>query len=213
MSASCYTRSEILADGVIHALGVPLAVVAAVVLLVRAAAAGDALPVVAAAVYGLGLICTFGFSAAYNLAPESRCKEILRRGDHAAIYVMIAGTYTPFTLVNIGGWAGYGLLAMVWSMAAFGLALKMFRPDRLARLSVALYLALGWVGLVAGGPLFAALPGFALGFLIAGGVLYTVGVAFYAWRRLSFQNAIWHGFVLAAACCHYVAVFDAIIPG
>ena len=213
MSASCYTRSEIWADGVIHALGVPMAVAAAAVLLVRAVAAGDALPVVAAAVYGLGLICTFGFSAAYNLAPESRGKEILRRGDHAAIYVMIAGTYTPFTLVNIGGWAGYGLLALVWSVAAFGLALKMFWPHRLARLSVALYLALGWVGLVAGGPLFAALPGFALGFLIAGGVLYTVGVAFYAWQRLSFQNAIWHGFVLAAACCHYVAVFDAIIPG
>jgi len=190
-----------------------MAVVAAAVLLYRAVGAGEATAVAAAAIYGLGLICTFGFSAAYNLTGESRWKDVLRRCDHAAIYVMIAGTYTPFTLVNIGGLAGHGLLALVWSVAALGLALKVFWPHRLSRLSVGLYLALGWAGLVAAGPLFAALPGVALGFLIAGGVLYTVGVAFFAWQRLSFQNAIWHGFVLAAACCHYVAVFDAIIPG
>ncbi|GEO83005.1 DNA-binding protein [Pararhodospirillum oryzae] len=173
---------------------------------------GDGRLITAAVIYGVGLLATFGFSAAYNLALGSRFTEILRRCDHAAIYVMIAGTYTPLALVCIGGWVGITLLSVVWGVAAIGLVLKLVWHRRFERLSLFLYLALGWAGLAAIGSIIAALPVAALILLLVGGVVYSVGVVFHLWTRLQFQNAIWHIFVLAAAGCHYAAVLDAILP-
>jgi hemolysin III len=130
----------------------------------------------------------------------------LRRFDHAAIFLMIAGTYTPFILIKMHTPWGLGLLAVVWTMAGIGIAIKLFAPRYLEGLSTALYLVQGWAVIAAWEPLMSAMPGRVLTLLVAGGVLYTIGVVFHLWERLPYQNAIWHGFVLSAASCHFAAV-------
>lgn len=207
-----YTRPERIADITVQALGVTSAAIAAAVLLGFAIAAGSAEQIVAAAIYGFGLLATFGFSVAYHLCSTPVWKERLRRCDHAAIYLMIAGTYTPLALVAIGGPTGIALLAAVWSVAFVGLTLKIGWPRRFERLSLALYLALGWCGLFALGAIVRALPVAALVLLLVGGLLYTVGVGFHVWQRLKYQNAIWHGCVLSAAACHYAVVIQSLFP-
>ena len=151
-----------------------------------------------------------GCSAAYNLLRTSRRRDWLRRFDHAAIFAMIAGTYTPFTILGLqGGWSA-GLTVVIWSVAAIGIALKLWQPRRIEAISVALYLGLGWIGLVALQPFVAALDTSTLSLLAAGGILYSVGVIFHLWRRLPYHNAIWHGFVVVAAGIHYLAVLTVI---
>ena len=205
-----YTRWERLTDRGVHVLGVSASVIAAVVLLGLVISKPDGPSIVAATVYGVGLVTTFGLSAAYNLAVHPGRKETLRRYDHAAIFVMIAGTYTPFAMVSIGGTLGHGLLTVVWLVAIAGFAFKLLRPRRFERTSVFVYLALGWIGLPAVGSLIAALPALPLVLLGIGGVLYTVGVVFHLWVSLPHHNAVWHAFVLAGTGCHYVAVLQAI---
>ena len=201
-----YTFGERLADGTIHVIGVAASVVALIVLLIIGIRNETALMVAGLAIYGLALVATFGCSAGYHLVVRPRVKEIMRRFDHAAIFLMIAGTYTPFVLLKLNTPWGFGLLAVVWTMAAIGIAIKLFAPRFLDGLSTALYLVQGWAVLAAWEPLHAALPGGVLTLLMVGGVLYTVGVVFHLWNRLPYQNAIWHGFVLSAASCHYAAV-------
>jgi hemolysin III len=207
--------SERLADGIIHAIGVSLSIFAAGLLLGMVIASGEPLIITATVIYGLGMIAMFSLSASYNLVGverlDGKLKDWLRRLDHSAIYLMIAGTYTPFALVSIGGPTGYWLLGLVWLVALFGLVLKLVWPRRLERLSIVLYLALGWIGLIEAGTIVTALPMTALVLLATGGVLYSVGVIFHLWKSLQFQNAIWHTFVLVAAACHYLAIFDSLV--
>jgi hemolysin III len=203
-------RYERLIDSSVHALGVSAALVGVFVLLHTVLAAHDVLATVAASIYGVGALAMFGFSAAYHFARSPDRRERLRRCDHAAIFVMIAGSYTPFALISVGGTLGNGLLALLWLIAIGGALLKLFRPHRLERVSIALYLALGWIGLPAMGAVIPVLPLSALVLLGAGALLYTAGVAFHLWRGLAHHNAIWHSFVLAAAACHYVAVLAAL---
>ncbi|MGE3904564.1 MAG: hemolysin III family protein, partial [Reyranellaceae bacterium] len=155
------------------------------------------------------LIC----SAAYNLARNSRRRALLRRFDHAAIFAMIAGTYTPFTTLRLDGGWGAGLTAAVWTVATIGIALKLWKPHLVERASIPLYLALGWTIVVAVNPLLGALDPSTLVLLAVGGLLYTLGVAFHVWERLPYQNAAWHACVLAAAAVHYAAVIDAVFLG
>jgi hemolysin III len=201
-----YDRAEVVADGIVHAVGISLGLVGAVVLLFATHLAPDALAPVA--VYAAGLLAVLGLSAAYNLWPVSRVKWLLRRFDHAAIYVLIAGTYTPFLALSRMGAMALSLLAFIWVTALLGAAVKLVFPGRLDRCAIALYLLLGWSGTIGARPLVAALPGPILWLLAAGGILYSAGVAFHLWERLRFQNAIWHAFVVAAACCHYAAVLE-----
>jgi hemolysin III len=202
-----YSLGERVADGCLHAVGVTASLVALTVLLVIGIKSDAALWVVSLTVYGLALVATFSFSAGYNLvARPPRLKEWLRRFDHAAIFLMIAGTYTPFVLIQMNTPFGLSLLAVVWTIAAIGIVLQLFAPRYLRGLSVALYLVQGWAVLAAIEPLISAMPVRALTLLMAGGVLYTVGVVFHLWERLPYSNAIWHGFVLAAASCHFTAV-------
>jgi hemolysin III len=202
-----YTLGERVADGCLHIVGVTASLVALTVLLVIGIKSDAALWVVSLTVYGLALVATFSFSAGYHLvARPPRLREWLRRFDHAAIFLMIAGTYTPFVLIQMNTPFGLSLLAVVWAIAAVGIALQLFAPRYLAGLSVALYLVQGWAVLAAIEPLMSALPGRVLTLLMAGGVLYTVGVVFHLWERLPYQNAIWHSFVLLAASCHFTAV-------
>jgi hemolysin III len=158
------------------------------------------------AIYCVGLLSMLGLSAAYNIWPVSRAKWVLRRFDHSAIFVMIAGTYTPFIAQMKGGAVEIGLLVGVWLTAVVGIILKLLLPGRFDRLAVVLYLLLGWSGAVVYEPVVAALPSLSIWLLAMGGALYSMGVVFYAWRSLRFQNAIWHAFVLVAACCHYLAL-------
>jgi hemolysin III len=201
-----YTDRERVADGCVHVIGVTASLVALTALLIVAVKAQATLWVVALLVYGLALVAMFSCSAGYHLVIHPKIKEVFRRLDHAAIFFMIAGTYTPFILIKMNDPWGLTLLAVVWTMAAIGIAIKLFAPRFLEGLTVALYLVQGWAVLAAWQPLMSALPGVVLTLLMIGGVLYTVGVVFHLWDRLPYQNAIWHGFVLTAASVHYAAV-------
>ena len=201
-----YTLRERIADGCIHITGVTASLVALGALLTIGVQSQTALWTVSLTIYGLALVATFSFSAGYHLVVRPKLKEVLRRFDHAAIFLMIAGTYTPFILIKMNTPWGLGLLAVVWIIAGIGIAIKLFAPRLLDGLSTPLYLVQGWAVIAAWEPLMTALPGTALTLLTLGGVLYTVGVVFHLWERLPYQNAIWHGFVLSAASCHFVAV-------
>jgi hemolysin III len=206
-----YDRAELIADGVVHIVGVCFGLIAATVLIVLAAVYASALDIVVSAVYVAGLLAMLGLSATYNLWPVSRAKWVLRRLDHSAIYVLIAATYTPFIMEVKESLLAIALLIGVWCAAIGGIVLKLRYPGRFDRVSVGLYLAMGWSGMMLYDAVVAALPALALGFIVAGGVLYTFGVVFHAWQRLRFQNAIWHAFVLSGAACHYTAVLDIVL--
>jgi hemolysin III len=152
----------------------------------------------------------FACSAAYHLARDGALKALLRRFDHAAIYFKIAGTYTPFAAIKMADAAGLALLAGVWAVTAFGATAKLLWPGRLVRTSYVLYLAQGWAIVAALGPFASAVSGRVLALLLAGGLIYTVGVVFHLWERLPYHNAVWHGLVLAASACHFAAIVDAV---
>jgi len=202
-----YTRLELWVDGAIHGVGIVGAAAAALLLVETARATRGVWDVAAVAVYVATLVLMPIVSAAYNLNPSPRWRHRLRPVDQGAIFLLIAGTYTPFGVIALGGGLGYALVSVVWLVAVAGVALKLTRPAWLSgRRSVALYLVLGWCALPALGQLLVALSPVALMFLAAGGVLYTVGVIFHLWVSLPFHNAIWHGFVVVAAACHVFAV-------
>ncbi|MGQ0685923.1 PAQR family membrane homeostasis protein TrhA [Bradyrhizobium sp.] len=205
-----FDRAEVIADGVVHIVGLCFGLVAASVLIVLACVYATALDIVVSAIYVAGLLAMLGLSATYNLWPVSRAKWVLRRLDHSAIYVLIAATYTPF-IVQVKSVLAVVLLVCVWCAAIAGIVLKLKFPGRFDRLSIGLYLAMGWSGMMLYDSVVKALPALALGFVVAGGVFYTLGVIFHAWQRLRFQNAIWHGFVLSGAACHYTAVLDIVL--
>jgi hemolysin III len=203
-----YDRGEIIADGVIHAIGMCSGLVGAVIIVALVATRSTEIVVIAAVLtYAVALAAMFGFSGIYNMWPVSPTKWILRRFDHSAIYLLIAGTYTPFITQLKDGVTSGGLLAGVWLTAGLGILLKLVLPGRFDRVSVVLYLLLGWSGVTVWS-FIASLPFSIFWLLAAGGVLYSVGVIFHAWQSLRFQNAIWHAFVLVAAACHYVAVLQ-----
>jgi hemolysin III len=206
-----YDRVEIIADGVVHAVGILCGLIAATVLVVLTAVYASALYIVAVSIYVAGLLSMLVLSATYNLWPVSRTKWVLRRFDHSAIYVLIAATYTPFIMELRDSVTALALLIGVWCVAIFGIVLKLGWPGRFDRLAVGLYLALGWSGLMLYGSVVGSLPKLALWFVLAGGALYSLGVIFHSWRRLRFQNAIWHCFVLLGAACHYTAVMDLVL--
>ena len=201
-----YSRPERIADAVVHGLGVVFGLAACVFLAIAVLPTHDALLWLAVGLYGTGLLAMLTCSALYNLAGPGRWKAVFRRLDHAAIFVMIAGTYTPFTLISIGGAWGTGLLTFVWIVALCGVALKLVWPRRFDRLSVAAYLLLGWSIVVALDPLLGAVSAAGVVLLGLGGLLYSLGVVFHLWQRLPYHNAIWHACVLVAAACHFSAV-------
>jgi hemolysin III len=206
-----YDRAELIADGVVHGIGVLGGLVAATVLIVLTAIYATPFDVAVVSVYVAGLLTMLVLSATYNLWPVSRAKWVLRRFDHSAIYLLIAATYTPLIMELKDSTFAIALLIGVWCVAILGIVLKLTRPGRYDRTAVGLYLALGWSGVMLYDPVVKALPGLALGFVVAGGVLYSFGVVFHAWQRLRFQNAIWHGFVLLGAACHYTAILDVVL--
>ena len=194
----------------VHVIGVTCGLVACVALAMVASPGADADVLVSLVIYGAGLLAMLGCSALCNTAKPGPLKELWRRLDHAAIFVMIAGTYTPFAAIAIGGTWGTRLLVFVWTVAAAGILLKLLHPGRLEKLSIAAYLLLGWTILVAIDHLIAAvsLPAFVL--LVAGGIVYSLGIPFYRWDRLPYSRAVWHALVLTAAACQYFAILDVV---
>jgi hemolysin III len=205
-----YTKGEVLADTAAHVLGLLFGVAATVALLMTASQHDQFLLILGASLYGLGLLAMLTCSAAYNLWPPSPTKEMWRRFDHAAIFIMIAGSYTPFLLNRVGGETGIGLLSFVWLVAIVGAIVKLAFPRRWESLTIALYLGLGWSILFAINPLMQALSMDSLILVGVGGLIYSIGVVFHLWDRLPYQNAIWHWLVLGAAACHYVAIFNEV---
>src|ERR1700710_256405 len=206
-----YDRAELIADGVVHGVGVLSGLVAATVLIVLTAIYATPFDVAIVSVYVAGLLTMLVLSATYNLWPVSRAKWVLRRFDHSAIYVLIAATYTPFIMEMKDSVFAIALLIGVWCVAIVGILLKLLLPGRFDRLSVGLYLAMGWSGFMVYDAVITTLPALTLWFIAAGGLLYSLGVIFHAWQRLRFQNAIWHCFVLLGAACHYTAVLDLVM--
>ncbi|MCK7474768.1 MAG: hemolysin III family protein [Rhodopseudomonas palustris] len=206
-----YDRAELIADGVVHVLGVVLGLIAVTALITLTGVFASASQIVLVSVYAAGLLAMLGLSAAYNLWPVSPRKWLLRRFDHSAIYILIAATYTLFIAQIKDQMFAIALLSGVWGVAIVGIVLKLFLPGRFDKLSVGLYLGLGWSGVIAYESVSAAVPHLTMWFIALGGVLYTLGVIFHAWRALRFQNAIWHAFVLLGAACHYTAVLDMVL--
>ncbi|WP_342361948.1 PAQR family membrane homeostasis protein TrhA [Terrarubrum flagellatum] len=206
LSKRPYGMDELFADGLIHAFALLAAVVGLAVLLLLVIMRRTGAEASAVAIYGVALIAMFGFSAAYNLIPPSPLKWLLRRFDHSSIYLLIAGTYTPLlTQFHDQFWA-WTLALVVWTGAIAGIVLKVAMPGKFDRLSIAIYLVLGWAAIVAVKPMLTSLPLPTTILLAIGGLLYSVGVLFYLWHKLKYQNAIWHSFVAGAAGCHYAAI-------
>lgn len=205
-----YNHAEIIADGIIHLVGVALGVAGAAVLLIIAFHTARGAEITSTIIYVIGLLSMLGASAAYNLWPVSPRKWMLRRFDHSAIYLLIAATYTPFLLHMNSGMVPYIVLVTVWLTAGIGIVLKFGWPGRFDRLSIGLYLVLGWSGALAYEPIAEALRPITLLLIAIGGALYSIGVLFHVWERLRFHSAVWHSFVLSAACCHYAAVVSCV---
>ena len=212
--APVYTLGEEIAHSVTHGVGILLSIGGLAVLVAFAALRGDAWHIVGCSIFGATLVLAYTASTVYHAIPGSfpRAKKVLRVLDHAAIYLLIAGTYTPFTLVNLRGPWGWTLFGVVWGMAVLGIVFKATLIGRLRVLSVAFYVVMGWLVLIAARPLGQSVALGGLVLLIAGGVVYTLGVAFYAWTRLPYHHAIWHGFVLAGSTLHFFAVLLYVVP-
>ena len=206
-----YSASEELASTVIHAVGIVLSIAGLAVLSAYAAPAGDARHIASVGVYGSTLILLYTASTLYHGVPIERAKPLLRQLDHAAIFLLIAGTYTPFTLITLHGAWGWSLFAIVWAIALAGIWRVMKRVERKG-ITIALYVGLGWIGLVALGPLVRNLPAGGLWLLFGGGVFYTLGVPFYLSRRIPFNHALWHLFVLAGSVLQFFAVLLYVLP-
>jgi hemolysin III len=203
--------SEELANSFTHGLGLTMSIAGFVVLVVLAAMRGSAWRIVSCAVYGATLVLLYAASTLYHSLHSRRLRRILRVCDHSAIYLLIAGTYTPFLLVNLrGGW-GWSLFGVIWGLAMAGILFKVWFVEHLVVWSTVVYLLMGWLAVLAIKPMLLAVPLSGILWLVAGGVMYSVGVVFFAWKRVPYNHAIWHGFVLAGSTCHYVAVLCSVI--
>jgi hemolysin III len=204
--------AEELANAMTHGVGLALSVVGWIALVVLSGTTGDGWDLAASAVFGGSLVFLYGTSTLYHSVRTPRAKWILRVLDHVAIFLLIAGTYTPFTVMLMRtGW-GWTLLALVWGLALAGLLFKLFSRHRFHPAATSLYLVMGWLGILFADPMSAALPSGAILLIVAGGLAYTVGVVFYGWHSLRYSHAIWHVFVLVGSICHYAAVALYVLP-
>jgi hemolysin III len=208
-----YTIGEEIAHAATHGLGVVLAIAGLTVMVARATLYGNAWHIVAAAIFGTTLVLMYTASTVYHSIPLPRAKKVLRVIDHSTIYLLIAGTYTPLTLITLKGSGGWALFSLVWALAFAGVVFKIFATGKFEKLSLAIYLAMGWCVLLVIRPVVSTIPVAGLALLVGGGLAYTGGVAFYVWERLKYHHAIWHAFVLAGSVLHYFALLFYVMPG
>lgn len=202
-----YSSGEEIANSITHGVGVALSITGLVALVTMAAARGDAWQVVSFSIYGASLILLYLASTLYHGLPGERIKKTFKFFDHASIYILIAGTYTPFTLVAIrGGW-GWSLFGVIWGLAVGGIIFKIRNTGRWGKVSAAVYVLMGWLCIIALHRMIAAISTEGLVWLFTGGVLYTGGLAFYGWKKLPYNHAVWHLFVLGGSICHFFAIY------
>lgn len=212
LAASRYTLGEEIAHAVSHGIGALLSIAGLTVLVAFAALYGNAWHITSCSIYGATLIFLYTASTLYHGITQPKAKQVLQRIDHAAIFLLIAGTYTPFTLVNLrGGW-GWTLFGLVWGLAVLGVVLETAIKRRIRWLSITLYLGLGWLVLIAIKPLLASVPTGGLLLLLAGGLSYSLGVIFYVWKRMAYHHAVWHLFVMAGSVLHFFSIFCYVVP-
>jgi hemolysin III len=207
-----YTLGEEIANSVIHGVGIVLGIAGLGVLTAFASLRGNVWHIVGCSIFGAALILLYTTSTLYHSIPHPRAKAVMRMLDHSAIFILIAGTYTPFLLVNLRGPWGWSLLGVIWGLTLIGIALRIVRGRRSTLLSVGLYVGMGWAVLVAIEPMLDRVAPGGLLLLLLGGLAYTLGVVFYVWKRLPYHHAIWHGFVLAGSILHYLAILFYVIP-
>jgi hemolysin III len=207
-----YSVGEEIANSVTHGVGIVLSVAGLAVLTAFASTFGSAWHIVSCSIYGASQILLYTASTLYHSIPLPRAKAVLRVLDHAAIFLLIAGTYTPFALVNLGGAVGWTIFGVVWGLAITGIALQAILIRHKSILSVLPYVAMGWLAVFAIKPMLESIAPGGLALLLAGGLCYTLGCAFYVWRRLPYHHAIWHIFVMAGSALHFFAVFFYVIP-
>ncbi len=207
-----YSRGEELANSITHGIGVALSIAGLAVLTAFATLLGNVWHIVSVSIYGTTQILLYTASTLYHSIPIPRAKQILRRLDHTAIFLLIAGTYTPFTLVNLRGPWGWTLLILVWALAVIGILLQGFLLRQKSIWNALIYIAMGWVVIIGVKPLLNALPLGGLLLLLGGGLAYSGGAIFYVWKRLPYNHAIWHLFVLIGSVFHYFAVLFYVIP-
>ncbi|RDB44358.1 hemolysin III family protein [Halomonas sp. DQ26W] len=209
-----HSAIEELINSISHGIGAVLSLAGAVLLIVLASVAAHVDPwkIVGVSLYGITLVLLYTASTLYHGVRHPRLKQMFQQLDHCAIYLLIAGTYTPFLLVNMRGPTGWTLFAIVWGLALAGIAFKLAWPHRFAVLRVAIYLIMGWLIVFASGEMSASLSTSGIALLAAGGITYTLGVIFFAIRAIPYNHAIWHVFVLGGSTCHYFAVYATVLP-
>ncbi len=209
MTIRSQSRPEEVANSLSHGAGLAVAIVAGIFLIVTAVQRGSTAFLVGASIFAATMVLLYLASTLYHGLPEGRAKYALLVVDHSAIYLFIAGSYTPFTLGVLRGPWGWTLLAMVWALVAAGVAAKIIGgPQRFHRLSTAVYLGMGWLFLLAAGPIWRQMPPAGLAWLLAGGLAYTAGVAFFLADRYRYAHFVWHLFVLTGTACHFIAVLQ-----
>jgi len=204
---SHYNLREEIAHSVTHGIGACLAIAGLAILIIHATACGSARHILSCSIFGASLILLYTASTLYHGIQLPAVKQVLRIIDHSSIYLLIAGTYTPFTLLNLQGVWGWSLFGVVWGIAVLGIILQFTALRKMKYVRLVLYITMGWAALVAVKPLAASVPIRAFMLIVAGGLVYTAGIIFYLWRRLPYHHAIWHLFVLAGSSLHYTAVF------
>lgn len=207
---SQYTPGEEIANSITHAIATGLSIAALVVLIVSAVSGGDAWHIVSFSIFGSTLILLYLASTLYHAIPAARAKRILKTLDHSAIFLLIAGTYTPFMLVSLRGPVGWTIFGVIWGLAVTGIILKCCCVYRFKRLSLAIYLGMGWLCVLVGRDIYASLSPTSLILLALGGLAYTLGVIFYVWKRLPYNHAIWHLFVIAGSTLHFFSVLHTL---
>ena len=211
-SSPRYSLGEEIASSIIHGVGILLSLAALIIMVVFASRYGTAWHVAGAAVFGCGLILAYTSSTLYHSFQKARIKAVFRVLDHVSIFILIAATYTPLTLVNLRGPWGWSIFGVVWGLALFGIVVECSSLRRFRLASVLLYLGMGWTIIVALKPLLAMVQAGGLILLLVGGLFYTIGCLFYVWRRLPYNHAIWHLFVLAGSASHFFAVLFYVLP-
>jgi len=205
-----FSRKEELINSLTHGAGAALSLLGLVFLLIRSVRYGTTWHIVSFAIYGISLICLYLASTLYHAIPIMEWKQVLKKFDHSAIFLLIAGTYTPFLLTELRGPWGWSLFGVIWGLTVVGWVLKFWIISRWENLSVALYLVMGWLAVIAAGEMVQHVGTTSLVLLAVGGVCYTVGVIFYLWRRLPYNHAIWHVFVLGGSITHYFSILKLI---
>lgn len=203
-----YSAGEEILNSITHGIGSVLSVIGGIALIVFAALYGDVWRIVSFSIYSVTLVILYLASTLYHSVRDPQLKRVFKILDHVCIYLLIAGTYTPFLLVSLRGPWGWTLLGVIWGLALVGIIFKTFSAQRFRRFLVLGYLGMGWLAVIAGRELLTRVPTEGVFWLALGGLLYTVGVVFYAWRRLPYSHTIWHLFVLGGSICHYLAVLS-----